>query len=480
MFVWRVATRGVGLLSTLILARLLQPADFGLVAIATGFIMAAEALSWIGVQDALAREPDPDRQLYDTAFTLSILRGAASAVLVLLLARPVALRFGDDRLTPILVALACGLVMNGMENIGVVDFRRHLDFRREFRFQVIPRLLSAAVTVGGAVVLRSHWALVLGILTGHGARLLLSYVMSAYRPALDLRSWRRLVGFASWSWVASIIVQLRDRSDHAIIGRMLDTRALGMFAVGYEIGTLTITELAEPLQRALFSGFATVQDQADRRAALFLTMLGGGMTIACPAGIGLSIIADPLVQLLLGDRWAAASEVIRLVAVAGAMSMVSSVAYAFLSATGAIRLWCLVLAASVAVRIPLMIVLVGQQGITGAAMAIAVSMLVEQALGLLLVLPRVGATPGAVAGRLVRPMLASLVMVGVMTQAGLGWGATAGAGAITLLLDVLLRIAVGATAYAAALFVMWWAVGRPPGAERDVLGLLGRKMGWAC
>lgn len=479
MFVWRLATRGIGLTSTLVLARLLQPEDFGLVAIATGFIMAAEALSWIGVQDALAREPNPDRDLYDTAFTLSILRGGASAALVLMLAHPVAQWFGDDRLTPILVALACGLVMNGLENIGVVDFRRHLDFQREFRFQVIPRLLSAAVTVGGAIVLRSHWALVLGILTGHGARLLLSYVMSAYRPALDLRSWRRLVGFASWSWVASMIVQLRDRSDHAIIGRMLDTRALGMFAVGYEIGTLTITELAEPLQRALFSGFATVQDQSARRSALFLTMLGGGMTIACPAGIGLSIIAEPLVFLLLGDRWAAAAEVIRLVAIAGALSVVSSIAYAFLSATGAIRLWCLVLAVSVAVRIPLMILLVGQHGIPGAAIAIALSMLVEQVLGLLLVLPRVEASPGAVAARLVRPMLASLAMVGVMTQAGLGWGVMPDGGSIASVLDVSLRIVVGAISYAAALFAMWWAVGRPPGAERDVLGVVGRRLGWA-
>src|ERR1700710_294949 len=70
---WRVATRNIGLLSTLILVRLLEPADFGLVALATGLISSVDALSAIGVQDALVRAPDLDRDLYDTGFGLSVL-----------------------------------------------------------------------------------------------------------------------------------------------------------------------------------------------------------------------------------------------------------------------------------------------------------------------------------------------------------------------------------------------------------------------
>ena len=70
---WRMATRGLGLISTLVLARLLLPADFGLVALATGFAGAVESMSYMGVEDALVREKSPGRGLYDTGFTLGLL-----------------------------------------------------------------------------------------------------------------------------------------------------------------------------------------------------------------------------------------------------------------------------------------------------------------------------------------------------------------------------------------------------------------------
>ena len=84
---WRFATRNLGLLSTLILVRLLQPSDFGLVALATGFINSVDALSAIGVQDALVRAPGLDRNLYDTGFGLSVLRGCLTALAIAALVR---------------------------------------------------------------------------------------------------------------------------------------------------------------------------------------------------------------------------------------------------------------------------------------------------------------------------------------------------------------------------------------------------------
>jgi lipopolysaccharide exporter len=93
---WRLATRNIGLLSTLVLVRLLQPADFGLVALATGFINSIDALSAIGVQDALVRTPVLDRDMYDTGFSLNVLRSVVTAVMIAVIAWPVA-EFFDDR-----------------------------------------------------------------------------------------------------------------------------------------------------------------------------------------------------------------------------------------------------------------------------------------------------------------------------------------------------------------------------------------------
>src|SRR3954467_1306308 len=86
---WRMATRNLGLLSTLILVRLLEPADFGLVALATGFISAIDALSAIGVEDALVRTPVLNRDTYDTGFSLNLMRGLLTALLVAAIAWPI-------------------------------------------------------------------------------------------------------------------------------------------------------------------------------------------------------------------------------------------------------------------------------------------------------------------------------------------------------------------------------------------------------
>jgi O-antigen/teichoic acid export membrane protein len=142
---WRVATRNVGLVSTLILVRLLDPSDFGLVALATGLINSVDALSAIGVQDALVRAPSPTRDMYDTGFGLSVLRGVVTAVIVAAMAWPVGEFMNDSRLAIVMLALAAGLLISSFENIGIVDFRRDMAFRKEFDMQLWSRVSGEAI-----------------------------------------------------------------------------------------------------------------------------------------------------------------------------------------------------------------------------------------------------------------------------------------------------------------------------------------------
>ena len=197
---WRVATRVLGLLNTFVLIRLLAPGDFGLVALATVFIGAVDTLSALGVEDSLVREPSPAPALYDTAFTLNLVRSGLTAGLVAAVALPAAGFFAEPRLAPVLWALAAGTLVAGAHSIGTVDFRREIDFRKEFVLQVVPRLLSIVVGIGAALVWRSYWALVAAILAGALARSGFSYRMHPWRPRLGLHAWRYLIGFSAWSW----------------------------------------------------------------------------------------------------------------------------------------------------------------------------------------------------------------------------------------------------------------------------------------
>ncbi|MGC8470607.1 MAG: oligosaccharide flippase family protein, partial [Acetobacteraceae bacterium] len=128
---WRMTTRLIGMASTLVLARLLVPDDFGLVALANIFAGAVEAFSTVGVEQALIRAPSPDRDLYDTGFTINLLRGLLTATLIALLAHPLAAFYGDLRLAPLLYLLAAATAADGLENIGIIEFRRDLTFDKE-------------------------------------------------------------------------------------------------------------------------------------------------------------------------------------------------------------------------------------------------------------------------------------------------------------------------------------------------------------
>ena len=256
---WRMATRALGLLSTLVLIRLLAPGDFGLVALASTFVIAVDTLSELGVEDSLVREPHPTPAMYDTAFTLNAMRSGVTAALLAAAAAPVAGFFAEPRLADILWALAAGTVVSGAGSIGVVDFRRDINFAREFVLQILPRVLSILVTIGAALAFRSYWALVAGLLAGRLARTGFSYRMHPWRPRLDLSAWRYLIGFSAWAWAISMTELVRDRMNAFVLGRVLDAAAVGIYAVGEEVAELPTTELVFPLCRSAFSGFAAAR-----------------------------------------------------------------------------------------------------------------------------------------------------------------------------------------------------------------------------
>ena len=112
----------------------------------------------------------------------------------------------------------------------------------------------------------NYWALIVGILTTRISRVGMTYAMHPYRPRFGLAAWRAITGFSVWSWVISIADLLRERSDSLVIGRLLNTTEVGVYAIGMEIASLPTTELVEPLGRACFSGFS-----AARHAGLSLS-----------------------------------------------------------------------------------------------------------------------------------------------------------------------------------------------------------------
>jgi O-antigen/teichoic acid export membrane protein len=285
LIAWRMATRLLGVASTVVLVRLLTPADFGLIALATSFTLA---------------------DVYDTAFTLGLLRGLAIGGMIAALALPAARFFAEPRLAPVIFALGLGFLLDGLTNVGIVDFRRDFAFHREVQLWLAPRLLSILLALGTAWLLRSYWALVIGILSQRALRVVFSYWMHPFRPRLGLAAWRGLLGYSLWLSTINVASLLRDRADSILLGRLLGTAPVGIFAIGAEIAALPTTELVEPACRAAFSGFSTARNTGLDAGETWLAIIASMTLLTFPAGVGLALIASPLVQLAFGARWMAA------------------------------------------------------------------------------------------------------------------------------------------------------------------------------
>lgn len=469
---WRAATRNLGLISTLVLVRLLQPADFGLVALASSFIATVDALSAFGVQDALMRLPAPSRASYDSAFWLSAIRGALTAVLLSACAWPAAAFFKEPRLATVILALAFGTLVTGFENIGTTDFRRHMQFQKEFSLQVIPRIIGIVVTITIAAIAHDYTALIAGILTTRIGRLIQSYFMSPFRPRLALRDWRPLMAFSLWNWALSVLVQVRDRLDSFIIGRTMATRDVALFSVGQEIGSLPITEMIEPLHRALFSAFVQLNAGGGETRKLYLDSIEVSFMIILPTGIGMSMVADPVVRLMLGDQWLDTIPLIQILAASSVFSVARLISDSMFGAAGRMELTFGLVSVSTVVRVPLLVVFIHSAGLPGAAVALAVSALFDQALYIAITLYRLRIATFEFLGRLWRSLLACLGMVACLYASGLAWtpGPATGTGALAA--DLFTRSGFGAICYVACLTVLWLAAGRPDGAERYILATI--------
>jgi len=470
---WRLGMRVLGLASTLVLVRLLSPADFGLVALGTSFMQTIDGMMALGTDEAVIREHAPDRAMYDTAFTLNLLRGLAVGILVAAAAFPAAAFFGEPRLGPLLLFVACLPVLDGLANIGTVDFRRDFAFHKEFAIMVLPKLGGILTAIGTALLLRSYVAMLCGMGVNRGLRMVMSYVMHPHRPRLCLRAWRGLAGYSFWTWLLSLAVLLRDRSDSLILGRLTNAATLGLYSVGAEIAALPTTELIEPLGRASFSGFAAARRAGVPVGETYLRLIGTAALLTLPAGAGLSLVAAPLVHVALGNGWDAAVPVLQILAIAGTMMVFGQLSLHLMSVHALLGRLVGITLTGALLRIALLALLIPGFGLPGAAWAVGLAVCAEQLLTLAMAFRRFRVRAGALLVCVWRPVVATAAMTVALACSGLGWQPAAHGDGMAALATAT---AIGAIVYLATLLAAWWAAGRPAGAEADMFGVLRRAM----
>lgn len=467
MVLFKIVDRAVGLVSTVVLARLLVPADFGLVAMAMSVIALLELATAFGFDVALIQRPSPTRDDFDTAWTLNLAIAIGVGALTAALAVPTADFYKEPRLVEVMLVLGAGWVFSGFENIGIVEFRRRMDFRSDFVFMASRRLITFVIGLAAALALRSYWALVIGMIVGRIAGVGLSYAMHAYRPKLSLRSSRALVSFSSGILAVNVLAAVFARVPHFFVGRLYGAQMLGAYTIGSELAYMPSNELIAPINRAVFPGYARLTHDATKLREAYLDVLAVIVLAVLPASVGLAVIADPLVRVLLGLQWLDAVPVIQVLALAGAIAAITSNNGSAFMALGRTRLLPLILAVRLAVMLAMLFLLAPHFGVVGVAYAEVAAFALS---------PLVGYPPLFRAMRISvrqyfagfwRPAIASAVM-------GFGVAKTTeligpGGGSLATLPQLLAGVAVGVALYLALVSALWLLSGRPRGAEAFAL-----------
>jgi lipopolysaccharide exporter len=473
MVLMRLADRSIGFASTLLLARVLLPRDFGLVAMASSVIALVETFGAFGFDIVLIREKNPTPEQFNCAWTMNVLLGVVMPTTMVLLAWPLALFYHEPRLTLAIFVLAAGTFIGSLENIGTVEFRKHLNFNREFRFQITKRLITFVVTVTLALILRNYWALIGGMVTGRLIGTILSYRMHPFRPRLTLKGARSILNFSKWLVINNLLTFVKDRGSDFVVGRVSGSSALGLYNMGYELANLPTTDLVAPISRAVLPGYAQLAGDRSQLRQMFVSVISFTSLLAVPAGFGLAALAPLITPILLGPKWVGTVPVLQIVAFHGVIHSLQSNVYASYLAQGRPEVASRLGAWYVVVLLVLTAALTSQMGIVGAAYACLITAALLGPINIWVATRMLDLPLRHWIAGVWRPLVSAALMNAALTPVVAGFAAgMPGAPKAEPLLELALCVGIGAALYAAIIALLWLLSGKPAGAELMFLNRL--------
>jgi PST family polysaccharide transporter len=400
------ATKLVTVASTLVLAHLLAPADFGLVALAWLALGLVAVLRDLGLSATLVLRQDLERPEQGTVLTLMLLLAAATAAVVAACAPLVAAVFGEPRLSGVVAGLAATLAVGGMTGFYEALLQRELAFRPRFVSQVAQAAAYAAIAIGLAAAGAGVWSLVAGQLAGtvlYGAVLL---AMAPYRvrPAYDRAVARDVMGTSRGFLGQAALAFVQQNADYFAVGRILGAAPVGFYSMAYRLAELPYAGIADPIAKVTFPGFARMRGRGEAVAPAFLSVLRLVAVVTCPLGVLLSACAEPFTVAVLGERWLPMIGPVAVLGLWGAVRTVQVTIAWLLNSVGEAGLMATISAVVLLPLIPGLLVAADLGGITAVAWAMLADMTLSLVLLAVFAARRAGVGLGA-QWRAVRPVL---------------------------------------------------------------------------
>ena len=317
-------------ITNMILARLLVPEAFGIVATITMVISFAEIFTDAGFQKYIIQHEFPDDETLDNstnvAFWTNLGVSAFICAVIFLFRHQIAELVGNPELGNSISIASVLIIIAAFSSIQTARYRRALDFKTLFYVRIVTSLIPLVVTVPLAVILRNYWALLIGTFASHLCNAIILTVRSKWKPCFyyDFALFREMFAFSAWTLLESISIWLTSYVGVFIVGNYLSEYYLGIYKTSMSTVHAYMSIITVALTPVLFSALSRYQNDEENYKKTYYQFQRITAILIIPMGIGIYLYRDLVTKILLGSQWGEASGFIGLWGLTSAFTIVFS------------------------------------------------------------------------------------------------------------------------------------------------------------
>lgn len=373
----RFLVRGLTIIKTIILARILLPTQFGVFGIAALFLGVLEMFTETGVNVVLIQQKKKIDYYLNTGWVVSIARGVLIFVFIIVLANPVARYFNVLESIGVIYVIAAVAFIRGFINPAIVAYQKDLKFKQEFIFRSSVTLAEVVFSIIFAIYFKSEIGLVLGMLVAAIVEVVLSFVVISKHPKFVFEGYKlkSLIKQGRWVTLAKIFDYLFAHIDDIFVGKILGTYNLGLYQQAYRITSFPITEAAESLQRVTFPAYSLILGDRELIKKTYLKTLFYTLVLVVPFCVLLLIFPNQIVGLVLGENWIDSVPVVQILVFFSLFKTIGNSAYPLLLAYKKQYEVMKITLVGLLIIVPLLILLTSSYGIGGVAFSVSMASL---------------------------------------------------------------------------------------------------------
>lgn len=307
----QLVQRGLGIISTLILARLLTPEHFGIVALVTIALNFFEVLVQTGNQQYIIQKEQVDDEDLNTAWSLDVLIKSAMALLIIASSPAIATFFDTPELMLALSVGALALPIRALKTPGMMLLAKHINYRPLFKLTLWQKGIAFLTVVSLAFLQPSHWAIIIGNLVSAIILAFGSYRVHNFRPSWSFTRARKQWNFSQWLLLRGVVGFTRSQIDNLLVSRLFGTAQLGGYNLVREVALLPALSAIVPMSEPLLAAIAQGKSNAAVLAYRIRLSLALMITALIPLTTFIMLYPELIITVLLGDKWEAYAPLLR-------------------------------------------------------------------------------------------------------------------------------------------------------------------------